>query len=145
MDVPAADVLAATRKIMEEFERADELEAVNEVVTTAAKSERAVVGLGRTLKAVNFDRVWELVYSDDFHTGGFECSRCAALFSIERESCQYCGGSLHPVNDVVERVVEHALRNGSRVKPVSKEASASLDTAGGIGAFLKARTGTVRM
>jgi peptide subunit release factor 1 (eRF1) len=85
------------------------------------------------------------VYSDDFHSAGFECSRCAALFSIEKNSCEYCGAALRPVSDVVERVVDHALRNGAKVKVVTHDASASLDTAGGIGAFLKTRTGTVRM
>jgi peptide subunit release factor 1 (eRF1) len=145
MEATTSEVLAATRKIAKEYERADEMEAVKEVVTAAEKEERAVIGLGHTLKAVNFDRVWELVYSDDFHAPGYECSRCAALFSIQKETCQYCGAKLHPISDVVERVVDHALRNGARVKVVTKEASSSLDTAGGIGAFLKTRTGTLRM
>ena len=103
------------------------------------------MGLGHTLKAVNSDRVWELVYSEDFHAPGFECSKCAALFSFARASCQYCGGTLQPVGDVVERVLEHALRSGAKVDVVTGEASASLDTSGGIGAFLKTRTGTVRI
>jgi peptide chain release factor subunit 1 len=144
MDAPIADVLAAARPIAEEYERGAEFQKVNEVVTAAAKSEKAVVGLGHTLKAVNSDRVWELVYSEDFHAPGFECSKCAALFSAERASCQYCGGPLQPVGDVVERVLEHALRAGAKVDVVTGEASASLDTSGGIGALLKTRTGTLR-
>jgi peptide chain release factor subunit 1 len=145
MDAPISDVLTAARPIAEEYERDAELQKVNEVVTAAAKNGKAVIGLGHTLKAMNSDRVWELVYSEDFHTPGFECSKCAALFSAERASCQYCGGVLQPVGDVVERVLEHALRSGVKVDVVTGEASASLDTSGGIGALLKTRTGTLRI
>jgi peptide chain release factor subunit 1 len=145
MDAPVSDVLAAARPVSEEYERGAELQTVNEVVTTAAKNGKAVVGLRHTLKAVNSDRVWELVYSEDFHSPGFECSRCAALYSADKASCQYCGGALQPVGDVVERVLEHALRGGAKVDVVTGEASASLDSWGGIGAFLKTRTGTVRI
>jgi peptide chain release factor subunit 1 len=143
MDAPASSVLAAARPIAEEYERSAELQKVSEVVTAAAKNEKAVVGLGHTLKAVNSDRVWELVYSNDFHAPGFECSKCAALFSVNRASCQYCGGTLQRVDNIVERVLEHALRSGAKVDVVTGDASASLDTSGGIGAFLKTRTGTV--
>jgi peptide chain release factor subunit 1 len=145
MDAPASDVLAAARPIAEEYERGAELQKVSEVVTTAAKSEKAVIGLWHTLKAVNSDRVWELVYSEDFHAPGFECSRCAALFSVGKASCQYCGGALQPVGDVVERLLEHALRSGAKVDVVTGEACASLDASGGVGAFLKTRTGTMRI
>jgi peptide subunit release factor 1 (eRF1) len=145
MDAPASNVLAAARHIAEEYERDAELQKVGEVVTTAAKSEKAVIGLGHTLKAVNSDRVWQLVYSEDFHAPGFECSRCAALFSIRKASCQYCGGALRPVGDVVERVLEHALRRGAKVDVVTGEACTSLHASGGIGAFLKTRTGTMRI
>jgi peptide chain release factor subunit 1 len=143
MDATVADVLAATRPIAEEYERGVELQKVNDVVTAAAKNGRAVVGLRHTLKAVNSDRVWELLYSEDFHAPGFECSRCAALFSVDKASCHYCGGALQRIGDVVQRVLEHALRAGAKVDMVTGEASASLDTSGGIGALLKTRTGTV--
>jgi peptide subunit release factor 1 (eRF1) len=46
---------------------------------------------------------------------------------------------MHPVVNVVERAVEHVLRKQARVEVVTGEASAALKTAGGIGAFLKAR------
>jgi peptide chain release factor subunit 1 len=143
-DLPS-DVLASTIHIAEEYERETEVQKVNEVVTTAAKTERSVAGLGHTLKAVNSDRVWELVYCQDFRAPGFECERCGGLFSTEKTSCQYCGGNLQAVNDVVERAVEHALRNGAKVDVVTGEAAASLATSGGIAAFLKARMGTLQV
>jgi peptide subunit release factor 1 (eRF1) len=145
MEAPPSGVLAAARPIAESYELGAERQKVNAVVTTAAKNGKAVVGLGHTLKAMNSARVWELVYSEDFHAPGFECSKCSALFSVGNEACQYCGGALQPVDDVVERASEHALRNGAKVDVVTGEASASLDTSGGIAAFLKTRTGTAQL
>jgi peptide subunit release factor 1 (eRF1) len=145
MDVLPSDVLAATMHIAEEYERETEIQKVKEVVTTAAKTGRAVVGLGHTLRAVNSDRVWELVYCEDFRAPGFECEKCGGLFSIEKTSCQYCGGKLQAINDVVERAVEHTLRNEAKVDVVTGEAGASLAMSGGIAAFLKARTGTLQV
>ena len=145
MEVLPSDVLAATMRIAQDYEQDAEVQKVNEVITTAAKTEKAVAGLGHTLKAVNSDRVWDLVYCQDFRAPGFECERCGGLFSTEKTSCQYCGGTLQAINDVVETAVAHALRNRARVHAVTGEAGASLATSGGIAAFLKARTGTLRV
>jgi peptide subunit release factor 1 (eRF1) len=49
-----------------------------------------------------------------------------------------------PVSDVVERAVEHAVRKGAKIEVVTGEAAASLYNVGGIGAFLKARTASIR-
>ena len=142
IDAAPRDVLAATLAIAEEYERSTEVQTVKEVIRGATRNEKTVAGLGRTLKAVNSDRVWELIYSEGLTSPGFECVKCAALFSLEKTSCSYCGGAVHPVSDVVERTVEHALRKGAKIEVVTGEASASLNSVGGIGAFLKARTVT---
>src|SRR5215471_4146774 len=139
----ASDVLTATMSVAESYEDEAEVQKVNEVITVASKTERAVAGLGHALKVINSDRVWELVYCQDFRAPGFECERCGGLFSIEKTSCQYCGGNLQVVDDVVERAVEQAIRNGAKIDVVTGEAAASLATSGGIAAFLKARTGTL--
>jgi peptide subunit release factor 1 (eRF1) len=143
IDALASDVLAASMDVAETCERETEVQKVNEVITTASITDKAVTGLGHVLKAINSDRVWELIYCEDWRATGFECERCGGLFSIEKTSCPYCGGKLQVVNDVVERAVEHALRNGSKIDVVVGEAAASLATSGGIAAFLKARTGTL--
>ncbi len=137
VDAAEHEVLEATLKIAEEYERDIEGQTVKEVVRGAAKNDRTVAGLGHTLKALNSDRVWELIYSEGLASPGFECMKCAALFSVERKFCSYCGGSVHPVGDVIERVVDHAIRNGAKIEVVTGEASASLNGVGGIGAFLK--------
>jgi peptide subunit release factor 1 (eRF1) len=147
MDVsaPSKEVLAATLPLTEKYERDSEEQLVRDLATSAAKNRKAVVGLSNTLKKVNEARVWQLIFSEDFHYPGFECSKCAALFSIQGASCRYCGSSLVRVSDVVEKTVERALRDEARIEIVRSEAAAALDSAGGIGAFLKARTRTVEL
>ena len=71
-----------------------------------------------------------------FATTGLK--RATSMVS-KRKSCAYCGGSVQAVADVIERAVEHALRKGAKIEVVTGEACASLNTVGGIGAFLKAR------
>jgi peptide subunit release factor 1 (eRF1) len=142
-DAPAERLLAAAQPIVEKYERESELRLVDQVVTEAAKGRKAVTGLSRTLNAVNQGRVWQLLYSVEFHSPGFECSKCAALFSVERESCLYCSAEVRSVTDVVERAIEHALRKGAKIEVVKDEASESLINAGGIGAFLRARTASI--
>jgi peptide chain release factor subunit 1 len=141
---PLEKVLAATLPIAGEYERDTEVQTVKEVVTAAAKHEHALVGLGHTLKAVNSERVWQLIYAEGFTAPGFECSKCSALFSLENPSCHYCGAAVRPISDVVERAVEHAVRNGVKIEVVTREAAAALAAAGGIGAFLKTRTASLR-
>lgn len=144
IDAAARDVLSATGAIADEYERSTELQTVKEVVQAAGRNEKTVAGLGRTLKAINSDRVWELIYSEGLASPGFECVKCEALFSHEKTSCPYCGGVMDPVSDVVERAVEHALRKGAKIEVVTGEACASLYNVGGIGAFLKARAASIR-
>jgi peptide chain release factor subunit 1 len=130
--------------IAEKFERESEQSVVTQLVTSAAKSRRAVVGLANTLYAVNQSRIWQLVYADEFQAPGYECTECAALFPLEAESCSLCGSSVDPVDNVVELAVAHAARKGASLEIIrGQETGSSLMNAGGIGAFLRTRTASV--
>ena len=140
----AEEIRKAAAPIAEKFERETEETLVRQLVTSAAKSRRAVVGLANTLHAVNQGRIWQLVYADGFHSPGYECAECSALMSPEAESCVLCGSSLHPVDNVVDLAVAHAARKGANLELVrGDETGSSLMNAGGIGAFLRTRTASV--
>jgi peptide subunit release factor 1 (eRF1) len=145
MDATPYEVLMATADITRKYERETEEQTVTELATSAAKARNGVLGLGNTLSEVNRSRVWQLIYSEDFHSPGFECEECGSVFSIESSACAYCRGKLSPVHDVVEKSVERALRNGAKIEVVRSEAATALDDVGGIGAFLKARTKTIEL
>jgi peptide subunit release factor 1 (eRF1) len=134
-------IRSAAAPLAEKFERDTEAALVTDLVTSAAKSRRVVIGLGHTLHAVNQKRVWQLVYANGFHSPGYECPHCAALYSVETALCSLCGSAVTRIEDVVERAVDHAIRKGANVEVIrSEEAESSLTNAGGIGAFLRTRT-----
>jgi release factor family 10 len=138
------EVRNAAAPLAEKFERDAEEKLVQDLVTSAAKSTRVVIGLGHTLHALNQRRIWQLVYAEGFHSPGYECPGCAALFSVENSSCSFCGSVVTSIEDVVERAVDHGVRSGARVEVIrSEEAESSLMNAGGIGAFLRTRTKSV--
>jgi peptide subunit release factor 1 (eRF1) len=143
MAASPAEILAAAQPLADAYERSTEIDKVNDIVTAASKHGKAVIGLGHTLQAINSGRVWELIYSAGSQAPGFECSECSALFSLETSSCGFCNADVQPVSNVIERAVERALRGDAKVEVVTGEASAALDSAGGIGAFLKTRTKAV--
>jgi peptide subunit release factor 1 (eRF1) len=144
MNATIDEVRRAAKPLAEKFERDAEEKLVNELITSAAKSTRVVTGLGRTLYALNQRRIWQLVYTDGFHTAGYECAACAALFSLETASCSFCGSAVTLIPDVVERAIDHAVRRGAKIEVIrGEEAESLLMNAGGIGAFLRTRKASV--
>jgi peptide subunit release factor 1 (eRF1) len=150
VDIPLGatldEIQAAVAPIAERFERETEEALVTDLVTSAAKSKVAVVGVGHTLQALNERRVWQLLYVDGLYSSGYECPGCAALFSAETTVCSKCGSRLAAVANVVERAVDRAARIGARIEVVRSEKPESvLLNAGGMGAFLKTRTASARV
>ncbi len=142
VDIAISATIEEVRKVSvpvaQKFEWETEKALVRDLVTEAAKAGRAVVGLGHTLHALNQGRIWQLICADGFHSPGYECSRCAALFSVESTSCSFCGSPLYRIDDVVHRAVDRAVRKGARIKVIrSEEAESALMNAGGIGGFLR--------
>jgi peptide subunit release factor 1 (eRF1) len=138
------EVQRAAAPLAEKVERDTEEKLVNDLITSAAKSTRVVIGIGRTLYALNQRRIWQFVYAEGFHSKGYECPKCGALFSVETASCNFCGSAATFVEDVVERAIDHAVRRGARVEVIrGEEGESSLMNAGGIGAFLRTRTASV--
>jgi peptide chain release factor subunit 1 len=150
VDVALTATLEQIRKaaspVAEGFERQTEKTIVNNLVTSAAKAGRAITGITHTLQALNHDRVWQFVYAEECQAPGYECADCSALFSSEAAECAFCGSSVVVVPDVVSRAVDHAVRKGVKIEVVrGQEAQSLLVNAGGIGAFLRTRTASLRV
>jgi peptide subunit release factor 1 (eRF1) len=139
-DATIPEMLDTSRKTAEEVELDVERRSAVELVTMAKKGLKAVTGVASTLKAVNEGRVWQLVYAEGVHSSGFECPTCFALYSLEGRSCPMCGAKLKRTDNVIERAIERVVRKGGSIEPAKGEAAEILKDAGGIGAFLKART-----
>jgi hypothetical protein len=139
------EIRNAAASVAERFERESEGALVTELVTSAAKAGRSVVGLMDTLDAMNRGRIWQLVYADGFYSPGYECAECGALFCSEQPSCSLCGSSVRPAENIVERLVARVARKGAKIEIVGGEdARPFLVNAGGVGAFLRTRTASAR-
>jgi peptide subunit release factor 1 (eRF1) len=67
------------------------------------------------------------------------------LFSIAGDCCPNCGAAVLPVQDVAELAIDRAIRQGTALEVVrGDESESALMNAGGIGAFLKTRTASLR-
>jgi peptide subunit release factor 1 (eRF1) len=126
-----------TLSIEENVERAAETELVDELHTAAAKKTLAIQGLPQALKAAKEKRIWQLVYAEGFNPHGNECLSCSILFPDDYESCTDCGGSLRPLDDLIERMAEKIIDNGGKTEMVCGLAAQRLQSNGGIGAFLR--------
>jgi peptide chain release factor subunit 1 len=133
----APQVLQETLKIEEKVERAAEIELVDELLTAAAKKMPAFQGLLQALKAVKEKRIWQLVYAEGFNPHGKECLSCSILFPDDYESCTDCGGSLRPLDDLIERMAEKVIATGGKTEMVRGVAAQRLQSHGGMGAFLR--------
>lgn len=133
----AQQVQQETLKIEEQTERAEEIELVDELHTTAAKKTLAREGLLPTLKAVKEKRISQLVYAEGFNPPGKECLNCSVLFPEDYESCTDCGGSVRPMDDLLERMTEKVTAGDGKTEMVRGLAAQRLQSNGGIGAFLR--------
>jgi peptide subunit release factor 1 (eRF1) len=130
-------VLEETLKVEAEVERERETELVERLLTAAAKHQKAVVKLGPTVRAIQEQRVQELIYADGFAPHGSQCGTCAALFAEEKTVCDYCGQAVNGISDLIERAAARVLEMQGKVEQVRAAAAERLHEAGSVGAFLR--------
>lgn len=137
--VPATpeQVLEAVRRLDEELERAEDLKTVDDLITAASKTSRAVTGAAATLAHLRPGRVWRLVYAEGDAPRGWRCPRCPALFAADERTCPHCGEPLQATDDLVESAAARVIETGGQVEAVRGEAAARLRAVGGMGGYLR--------
>jgi hypothetical protein len=122
--------------VRERIDVQNETRLVESMVTSAMKGDRAVLGIGDTLGAIQQGRVYCMVVARDYRTQGKQCISCQTL-SLEAEgTCSFCGGTLEPALDLINRASHRVLDQGGKVQVVSGAAAEKLGGAG-IGAVLR--------
>jgi peptide subunit release factor 1 (eRF1) len=121
---------------LQQIDHEDEAKMVEALITAAMKGDRAVLGLGDTLTAIQEQRVYKMVVARDFRTEGKECNLCHVLVISADERCSFCGGNLEPAPDLINRASHRVLEMAGRVQMVSGAAAAKLAGAG-VGAVLR--------
>lgn len=98
----------------------------------------AVAGLEETLRATQQGELLALLVQEDLRVEGGRCSQCDALTIETSGECQYCGGGIVRLDDVIEHLVARAYQQNADVIFLATDGDASrLKPYGGIGATLR--------
>lgn len=137
MFAPPDEVLRMTMQVISGYERKQEEETVEALVTQSLKGKGAVIGLADVISALQEQRVMKLVVLRDYKAIGYTCGTCGFLSAEKVEPCPTCdgGGKARPIEHIANLAGEMAVQQGAVVEVVSE--SKRLAEAGGIGAFLR--------
>lgn len=131
---PAAAIVRRAEELRALVDQSREGEAVDAVLTEAAKGGRAVDGVDRTLEAANRGAVWRLYVLRDFRDMGRVCETCHALQRGLGGRCGYCGHDTKPVL-LSEAIIDRVIAAGGTVTMIDRHAW--LTARGGLGALLR--------
>lgn len=122
--------------IQRQAEHEDEEKIVESMITSAMKGDRAVLGIAETLVAIQEQRVYRMVVARDYRIEGKECASCHVLIADQQEQCSFCGGTLDPAPDLINRASHRVIEQAGKVQMVSGAAAGRL-AGTGIGAVLR--------
>jgi hypothetical protein len=114
-----------------------EEQIVQDVIAGNDNHHPFTLGLERTVHALCEERIWRMVYAQGYTPAGGQCSSCEMLFAVSSGTCEYCGASIKPIDDLMERMVERAVAQDSLLEEVTGNAAVRLREVGGIGAILR--------
>lgn len=107
-------VREATLAVEEVLETRRAADAVSRVLEEFAGKRHGIVGIERTLLALQEGRVEMLIVSDRKPHAGYRCSNCR-LLAVGDGKCPACGAEMFVVPDLAEEMVDEALRRRCRV------------------------------
>lgn len=139
-DAPEDEVMHATMRILEARLGQDRARKVEWLCKEDLAEGLGVLGVARTLRALNEGNVDEIVFASAFSVGGAVCAACDQLldYAAEDGTCRYCGGALKPIADLREAIAFRAERLGARIDVVDRHPV--LKGSGGVGAILRYRS-----
>ncbi len=134
----------ASASVLEVMERS--LEVVNRSIAerkanlvkniiTAAHKGSGSLGLADTLLAVQEQRVQTLAVCPGFNAPGYVCDHCGYITLKEVSECPICEGQAHPVQDVVDLIVQMAIANDAEIAFVESNELAAYGSIGALWRF----------
>jgi len=130
------DLVDEALRVLEEVEREQEDQLVEELLSRVAKGDRAAIGIDDVVAKVEQGQVHRLIVAAEFERPGYRCPNCGTLFAQRRETCFYCGYQLEEIPNLIDHIVKEAVNQGAKVEVVKRDHPRLLE-AGGIGAFLR--------
>lgn len=134
-----SEIVARTLRAFADFERIEDQDAVTLLQQEVSGDGLGVVGIERTIEAINQRNVDQLVMLADFNAEQISMCRSCSWLSSNRngDECTQCESlSFSSVNQR-EELVRRAVSCGAFVEPIT--ASQWLGSQGGIGALLRYR------
>jgi peptide subunit release factor 1 (eRF1) len=114
------------REVQQRAEQEDEVKMVEGMITAAMKGDRAVLGIDAVLLAIQEARVYRMIVTRDYRVEGKECDSCHVLAVEAGDACQFCGGKMTPVPDLINRASHRVLDLSGKVQVVTGEAAQNL-------------------
>ncbi|HEU0022682.1 MAG TPA: hypothetical protein VFR55_13575, partial [Dehalococcoidia bacterium] len=138
IDAHAGDQEIAARvlQVAQEAERQEEVELVQQIITSSEKDQGAVVGAAATLWAINRHQLHLLVLAGASSGPGGYCANCEILLPPEDVRCPQCEQKPQQVN-LWEELPGFAMRRDIRLEIVHGEAASSLWHYQSMGGLLK--------
>jgi hypothetical protein len=131
---PGAVLTERARAMLADLDQAEDVRAVETVITEAAKNGRAVVGVRPTLEAVRRNAVHRLYLVRDLVQVGGACDACATLVAEPGATCPRCGEAMRDVA-LGDALVKRVLASGGEVEMIPRHAE--LERLGGVAARLR--------
>jgi peptide chain release factor subunit 1 len=134
----AREVLDEALRVERQLERKIEEQIVEDLIAGGDGHHPFTLGLDPTVRALCERRIWRLIYAAGFNPRGGQCAKCGMLFTKSAGACDYCGGRINPIDELLERIIERAMDQDAKIEDVNGDAAKRLQqAAGGIGAFLR--------
>ena len=119
------------------MEREQESQLIEGLEAELHDGGKAVAGFAPVLDAINHGRVWKLLYDKKLKLKGGECGDCGSYSPHARGPCVYCGGSVKPVAQTLDRLSQTVLEMGGKVEVVDGPAAKRLAKHDSIAALLR--------
>jgi len=116
-----AEVAAAAETVQRETEARQEMETVEKV--QALLASKSVAGLDDTLDMLNQQRVMMLVVDDEAQVAGGVDSVSGMLTSRTEGTYEATGGTIEPVSDLIEHMLDRAMAQSATLELVRSDAA----------------------
>jgi peptide chain release factor subunit 1 len=135
IEAPLNQVQEEALKVALEASKREKEALAKEAIDRAESGGAGVVGLGDTLGALQEERVYTLLISEDFKQPIWQCVDCGYMVDQELKECPVCKGHMKMEPEGAHPIVKKALEQGARIVVVPQESP--LSEYGEIGALLR--------
>jgi peptide subunit release factor 1 (eRF1) len=134
-DSPISEIKEKSNKVIAQHETALKNMIINKLIDEYFPAGTGALGIETTIDSLILDQAKTIIYDINFKHDGYVCSSCTYLTVKKEETCPYCDSKLTYYSDIVDEIIEDALKQGCEV--IDTDNNERLLKAGSIGAVLR--------